>query len=316
MSIITPASRTRVAYVAEATASAFGTTPATPTFLEIRRTGGNLTTKKGTAVSDEIHLDRNVRSEYQLSQDPEGPYDFELTYGTYDDILAAALFGTWSANSMWNGGANPTEQSFTFEETLDTGGGTNAYRRFVGCEVESLALNFNARKGVTGSVNIWGQTETNGTSIISGATYTAPNTNIVEVANSVASLAILGLSPVPIVKSMTINIANNLRRREGLGSLYEATNPGAGQIDVTGTMDIYFSSNTLNASILAHATGALSFTVGAVTAKKYTINMPVIQLLSGAVQIGGKNDDVMYRVPFRAIYDGTNGSIQLTRAVA
>jgi hypothetical protein len=306
---IAATSRTRVAYVAE---SSFGTTPATPTFLEIRRTNGNLRTKKTTAVSDEIHLDRNVRAEYQLAQDVEGSYDFELTYGSYDDILAAALFGTWSTDVLVNGS---TEQSLTFEETVDIGGGSFAYHRFTGVEVESLSLNFQARKGVAGSVNLLGKQETTDTAIISGATYTAPNTNVVETANSVASLAVAGLSPVPKIRTLSINIANNLRKREILGSLY-VDSFGPGQIDITGTFEAYFESLALYNQILGHGSGAISLTVGSTATKKYTISIPVAQFLDGSRILGGKNDDVMVSIPFRGVADSAPKSIQITRAVA
>lgn len=305
---IAVASRSRVAYVAE---TAFGTTPATPAFIEIRRTNGNLRTKKGTQVSDEMHLDRNVRDELQLAQDVTGSYDFELSYGTFDDILAAALQGSWATDVLTNGA---TEQSFTFEETADLGGGSFAYNRFLGCEVNGLTLNVPARKIVTGTVDIMGQQEAQDVAIIAGATYTAPNTNIIEVANSVASLSVAGLTPTPIVKNLTLNIGNNLRIRERLGSLY-ADSFGSGQMDITGSMDVYFSSNALYAAVLAHGSGALSFTIGGVTLKKYTISLPVIRFLDGARKVGGKNDDIMVTVPFRAIYDGSK-SISITRAVA
>ncbi|MBS4019537.1 MAG: hypothetical protein KGZ68_15020 [Dechloromonas sp.] len=306
---IAPTSRTRVAYIAE---SAFGTTPSTPTFLEIRRTSGNLRTRKTTAVSEEIRLDRNVRAEYQLAQDVEGSYDFELTYGSYDDILEAAVGGAWNTNVLVNGSV---EKSLTFEETIDVGGGSFAYHRFTGVEVDSLSLNFTARRGVTGSVTLQGKQEALDTAIISGATYTAPNTNVIETANSVASLAVASLSPVPIVRSLSLNIANNLRRHEVLGSLY--TNSfGSGQLDVTGTLEAYFTSNALYQAVLDHGTGALALTIGSVTAKKYTISLPVIQFLDGAKRLGGKNDDVMVSIPFRAVADSAPKSISITRAVA
>jgi hypothetical protein len=307
---IASTSRTRVAYVAE---TAYGTTPATPTFLEIRRTGGEMRTKKTTVVSDEIRLDRNVRDEYQVAQDADGQYDFELTYGTFDDLLAGALFGSWTTNVLTNGSV---EQSFTFEETVDLGSGSFSYSRFTGCAVDSLALNFPARKGVTGTIKLMGQKETVDTAIISGATYTAPNTNVPETSVSVASLAIAGLAPAPKIKNLSLNIANNLRIRDTVGSLY-TDSFGSGQIDVTGSFDAYFESNALYQAVLDHGGGAISLTVGAVTNKKYTINMPVVRFLDGARRLGGKNDDVMINVPFRAIYDsGIGGSIRITRAVA
>lgn len=306
---IAATSRTRAAYIAEVTP---GTTPATPTFLEIRRTNGNLRTKKTTAVSEEIHLDRNVRAEYQLAQDAEGSYDFELSYGSFDDLLAGAVFGTWATNVLVNGS---TEQSFTFEETTDVGGGSFTYNRFVGCEVDSLSLNFTARKGVTGSINLQGISEAVDTAIISGATYTAPNTNVIETSNSVAALDVLGITPTPIIKTLSLNIANNLRRRERLGSLY-TDSFGTGQIDVTGSFDAYFVSESLYQQVLSHGSGAIALTVGAVTNKKYTISIPVAQFLDGSRILGGKNDDVMVRIPFRGVADSAPKSISITRQVA
>lgn len=305
---IAATSRTRVAFIAEST---FGVTPSTPTFKTLRRTSGEMTTRKGTVVSDEIQLDRNVRSEQQVAQDPQGGYAFELSYGTMDDLLAAALGGVWSTNTLVNGS---TETSFTIEETADLGAST-AYNRFVGCEVDTLSLNFAARKEVTGNIAFKGQTETTATTLISGATYTAPNSNIIDTGVSLASLSVASLSPAPTIKNIQLNFANNLRLREKLGSLY-TDSFGTGKMDITGSFDAYFESQALYQAILAHGGGSMAFTIGAVTNKKYTFTMPNIQFLSGARRLGGKNDDVMVQVPFRALYDGSSKSIQIDRAVA
>lgn len=306
---IASTSRSRVAYIPEVT---WGVTPATPAFQEMRRTSGNLATKKGTVTSDEIRLDRNIRDEYMVSQDVTGSYDLELSYGSYDDLLAAAMFGDWSSNVLWNGS---TEKSFTFEETVDLGGGNYAYSRYLGCEVSTLALTFNSRAAVKGSFSIMGKQETTDSAIIAGATYTAPNTNKIETAVSVASLAIAGMTPVPKIKALSLNINNGLRIRDRIGSLY-SEQFGMGQADITGSFDAYFESNALYDQVLAHGGGALSLTVGAVTAKKYTFDIPNAIFTDGSKKLGGKNDDVMVTIPFRAVYDGSNGSMKITRAVA
>ncbi len=307
---IASASKVRVAYVAE---TVIGTTPATPTFITLRRTTGNMRTKKTTLVSDEIQADRNVRGEYMVAQDPEGSYGFELSYGSFDDMLAGALFGSWTSNVLKNGTA---EQSFTFEETVDTGAGTFAYSRFTGTEVSSMALTLASRSSVKGTMNMMGQQEVLDTAIIAGATYTAPNANAIMTSNQVASLTIAGITPAPKVKNLTLNIANNLRVRDKVGTLY-SDSFGQGQCDVTGTLDCYFESNALYQQVLAHGGGALSCTVGQTTLQKYTIALPVLQFLDGARTLAGKNDDVMVSIPFRAIYDGVSGaSINITRAVA
>jgi hypothetical protein len=229
------------------------------------------------------------------------------------DMFEAALQGTWSTNVLKNGA---TPKSFTFEETIDVGGGSFCYARAQGCYINQMSLSLAARQSARGTFNMMGQMEALDTAIITGATYTAPNTNNMETAASVANLSVIGLGTPPKIRGLTLNIDNNLRLRPKVGSLY-TEEFGVGQCDVTGTMDAYFESNALYAQVLAHGGGALSFTVGAVTNKKYTISMPNVVFLNGARQIGGKNDDVMIQIPFRARLDaGIAASLSITRAVA
>ena len=96
-----------------------------------------------------------------------------------------------------------------------------------------------------------------------------------------------------------------------------ATVVDAGDWADLGTIEAYFESNTLYQSVLDHGGGAVSLTAGGTANKKYTFLLPAVKFLDGAVKLGGKNDDVMVSIPFRAIYDATTaGSIKITRAVA
>lgn len=305
---IASTSRSTVAYVPEVT---YGTTPATPTFKKLRRTSGELGTKKTTVVSDEVQIDRNVRAEQQVAQDVSGSFDLELSYGTLDDLLEGVMLSAWSTDVLKNG---TTGKSYTFEQTVDVGG-SNTYSRFTGCYLDSLSLTVSSRALVKASVAIMGLKETLDTAIITGATYTAPNTNAIETGVNVASLSVDGVSGAK-VKSVSINIKNNLRVRDTVGSLY-TEEFGLGQCDVTGTVEAYFESNALYQKVLDHGVGAITFTIGSVTAKKYTVTMPICQFLDGAKKLGGKNDDVVVSIPFRAVYDSSSSaSITITRAVA
>lgn len=307
---IAPTALTRVAFIAQ---SAFGVIPATPAFKTLRRTNGNLRTQKSTAVSDEIQADGNVRDELQTGQDVVGSYSFELTYSDFDDLFANAMCGAWAADALTNGVA---EGLFLFEETDNIGGGSFAYSRFQDCKVGALDLAFNSRSIVTGSMEMVGSRQTLAAAIIAGATYLAPSVNKPETSAAVGNLSVVGIAPTPIVKNATLRINPNRRVRDSLGSLYSQEH-GRGQLDVTGNIEVYFESNTIAQAVLDHGGGALTLTVGAVTLKKYTFNMPSVRLLDGARQTGGKNDDVMYSIPFRAIYDdGIAGSIRILRNVA
>lgn len=307
----TPASaaQTRVAYIAEVTA---GTTPSSPAFQVLRATGAGIRTNKSTEAVRELAADENVRDEIQVGQRGSAAYNFALSYGTLDDIIAAALRGTWATNVVVNG---VTEQSFTFEETLDLNG-SKSYSRLTYAVVDTFALDVSAQKGITGSFALIGQKETLATSILSSATYVAANTKQPMAAGvSVASLSVASLS-APKVNKLTLNIARGVYANEVIDNLYPDSF-GRGLCDVTGSLDLYFVANAHYQAVLDHGGGALSFNLGQTTNEKYTFSLPSIVFLDGVRQIGGANGAVMVSIPFRAKYNaGIGGSIQITRAVA
>lgn len=298
----------RVAYVPE---TSFGVTPATPTFEILRTTGGGLRTNKATGTSNELNPDRNVRDEFLLGIDVAGDYNFELSYGALDDLLEGLLCSAWASDVLKNGTAL---KSFTFEETLEMGA-TDSFSRFTGVMVNSMSLAIAARAAVTGSLNLMGKEETLATAALAGATYTAaPSEPISTSSANVGSLSVASSSPK--VRSLNLEINNNLRSRTLVGSKF-TEEFGAGRFDVTGSIEAYFESNTLYQSVLDHGGGALSFTVGNAANKRYTILLPKIIFGNGEKRIGGNDDDVVVNIPFRAVYDTTEAaSIKITRAVA
>ncbi|MFC5421952.1 phage tail tube protein [Bosea eneae] len=301
-------SEIRVAYVAN---TSFGVTPATPTFKTARVTSGGLRTNKQTGTSDERQADRNVRDEFLLGLGAGGNYAAELSYGSFDDWIEAVLCGTWTSNVLKNGNVR---RDFTVEETLELGT-TDSFSRFTGAVLNTMNLGLTAREKATLSFDWLAQKETLATAIISGATYTAPNTKgIMTASKSVGSLTVAGEAYK--VRSLSLAVGNNLRERPVVGSLY-SEEYGVGRFDVTGNLEAYFESNALYQSVLDHGDGVLEFTIGDVTAEKYTILLPKMKFGDGDRTAGGNDDDVMVRIPFRGLYDPTEVcSIKITRAVA
>ena len=93
---IASADRVRLAYVVE---SIPGTTPTTPALQIVRLTGESLDVTRENIVSSELRADRNVMDLIQVGGGAGGGVEFELSYGTYDDLLASALQGSWSGGS-------------------------------------------------------------------------------------------------------------------------------------------------------------------------------------------------------------------------
>lgn len=299
----------RVAYVAEAT---FGTVPATPAFKTVRATNGGLRTTKATGTSDERRADRNVSDEYMLGKDSAGSYDFELSYGTFDDFFEAALGGTWTTNVLKNG---VTKKSFTIEETIELGA-TDAFSRFRGAMVNGFTLDITAREAITGSMDIMAVEEQLATAIVTGATYAAATTSPVLTASAHVGTVTFGAFASPKIRRISLDVTNNLRTRPTIGTLF-SQEFGTGRFDVTGTIECYFEDQAIYTAVMNHDTAAISVTVGATTANKYTILIPKAQLGDGDRVIGGTDDDIMVAIPFRGVFDtATAASLQITRAVA
>lgn len=313
MAIISSGAKRRVAYIAEVTP---GTTPATPAFTVLPVTGGNLSASKTTGLIKPVYSDRFHRDAPQSGQGAGGSYDFALAYGQFEDIFLSAMFSSgWSTDVAKDGS---TRNFMTFEETEQVASSTFNYHRFLMGIVDSLSLDITSGKEITGNFSVWAQkASTPATSIIASATYNAPTANPVMSAGvSPASLSLAGLT-TPLVRSLKLNLKNNIRSRMVIDSLYSAE-PGEGLMEITGSAEIYVDSAAAMTAILAHTGSvACAVTLGNATNKHYTINLPNIQLGDGRRSISGPDSDGMITMPFTALYSsGSGAQMVLTRAVA
>ncbi len=69
----------------------FNETPAAPTMDTLRVTGESLKHKKLTAESEEINDNRQITDQLEVGVGAEGGINFELSYATFDKLLAGAL---------------------------------------------------------------------------------------------------------------------------------------------------------------------------------------------------------------------------------
>lgn len=91
-----------LSYVVETT---HGTTPGSPTMLELRSTQRNINLTKNILTTQEVRSDRMIADSRHGFNQVEGSIGFELSIAAYDDMLAAAM-----GQSAWTAGT-----------TVDTG---------------------------------------------------------------------------------------------------------------------------------------------------------------------------------------------------
>lgn len=304
---IADASSTTVSYVAEVTA---GTTPASPSFKKLRFTGGGLKHIQDFVKSNEIRPDRNVTDQARVARRTEGPFNFELSYGTYDDLIESLMQSTWSTNVIGNGNA---KKFFSFEEIFETGA-TDQYKRSKGVCVNTMNLEISAGQIVTGSFGLMGFGEPSlAQAALSGATYAAPNDNpVLTASNDFASFTSSDITS-PKIQAISLSITNNMRNQSVVGSI-DPVGVGSGRFEVSGTATMFFENSEAYDLFLANGYTDLAFSLGGATALRYDFSLPKIKFLDADLSAGGNDTDVPVTLQFGAVYDSTDGvTFQITR---
>tara|TARA_R100000655_G_scaffold53757_2_gene91747 strand:+ start:20131 stop:21078 length:948 start_codon:yes stop_codon:yes gene_type:complete len=312
----TASNQLRSAFVAEATAGATPSTPsftnsdvpinmtAAPTIVEHRSLAG-----KGEAVETAI-----------AGIDVTGEMSGTLAYGAYDDFFESLFQGTWSTNVLKNA---KTTQSLTIENAITAGaGGTNTMMRYLGVEAigGSITLTSNADISFAFDLMGMGSADTS-TSAISGASYTdqterAPLTSGVDV----GTIAFAGYT-LDAFESATINFNYEGREAQNvLGSSFTkgGLTKGAALAEITARVyvDTNFSALYNAARDTNHTLFAVTFPLGSVSSKKYTLVFPKCKFTGANLDFTATN--AMQDVTIRAMYDeaSEDASMKLTRAVS
>lgn len=302
------ASKTRLAYITE---TAWGTTPATPVFKNIRFTGESLNAEKQTVTSDEIRPDRNVADVIQVSRMGSGNINAEFSYGSFDDFFEGALYSTWATDVLKNG---VDQKSFTLEKTFQKDDGTDIFHRFPGTVINTMSLGITAGQLISLGFGVMAKGVVDATAVITGATYTDANSNpVLSAATNFASLTMTGVTAAPLIQALTLDTTNNLRQRPVVGSL-DSAGIGAGRFAGTGTMNAYFEGGDLYSAFLNHGELSLSFLLGTEAGSRYLVEIPTLKITAGTIVAGGNDQDVMANLNWQAIYDdGIDATMQITR---
>lgn len=210
----------------------------------------------------------------------------------------------WWGDYMRNG---TVENSYTFEIDYQDMA-VEAYEYFAGMEVKTVALQMNAQAIPTVTFSFMGTAATQGTTRFSGATTLAPIAS--EVMNTSSNVATIreGGSEVTnpnYVMSLNLNIENNLRFRNAIGSL-SAIGIGNGRCNVTGSIDTYFGDMTMLNKLRNDTESSLDFVV-VKSNQAYVFDIPRVNYSSEKHPITGIDTDIMITLNFQGLRDATLG---------
>jgi hypothetical protein len=293
-------------YVAEGT---YGTTPSTPTWTPLPHTGTTLAITKDAIESEKLRGDRQVEDFRHGNKSVSGDISCELEYEAFDDMLEAALCGTWTTDVLK---AGTTRRSFTFERKFGDLA-TPEYHRYTGCEVNSMALSVspNAMVGLTFSVI--GKDLTTNTTQVASSTYSADVGN--SPFDSFTGSINEGGSSIATVTALEMTLENGIEPLFSVGS--QTTNrPAIGKSRVTGTLTTYFESKALYEKFLNETSSNIALTLTDLAGNDYLIELGNVKYNSGQPDVSGEGA-ITIAMEFVGLYDSSDASnIVITRTAA
>lgn len=290
-------------YVAETVA---GTTPATPAFKTFRHTGTTLALTKDAIQSEELG-GRRIRCFRHGNKQVGGDGSIQLSYGDFDDMLEAALCGTWTTNVLKTGSVRRT---FTFERNF----ADIAQRiRYTGVQVNELSLSVAPNSIVTGSLSFIGLDQDPVNTMIAGSTYTAPSAQCPF--DSFTGTITEAGTTIAVVTQLELSLSNGLEPLFVIGSS-SAVGMSIGRTNVTGTLTAYFENMTLLNKFVNETSSNLEFTLEAGDGSTLEFSLPNIKYNGGQPDVSG-DGPITLSMPFQALYDGTAESeLVITRTPA
>ncbi|MFW0776296.1 MAG: phage tail tube protein, partial [Rickettsiales bacterium] len=265
-------------YIAEST---YGTTPATPTWTPICHSACTLGMTKDAIEDDCLNATRQVKGLRHGNRQTSGDINGRLAYGEYDDLLEAALMGTWTSDELKVG---VVERSFTFERYFDVG--TDEYHRFEGCKINTMSISVEPNANVGLTFGIVGQDldSDNMTSQVASSTYSTASTSVPF--DSFTGTITEGGSSIGVVTSLELNLDNGY---ESIFALMSTTGiePTGGKSRLTGTCTVYYESKAQYEKFLNETSSAIVLTLTDTAGNDLSINLPNIKYTAGNPDVSG-----------------------------
>ena len=204
-------------------------------------------------------------------------------------------------------------KSFSFERGFED---ANVYEYLTGMEMDTFSVSASASSLVTASFGMLGRSQSSRVGRQGGITDVTEETygdtlnassNLATIGHSHPSSPTVLLADLAIVTDISLEITNNLRELNALGTV-GAASIGSGEFSVTGSMSVYFEDDALLEKLLENQQTSLRFGFSAEDGSMISFFLPAIKFTEGIPEVSGKNEDVMLNLGFQAFAAGGIGS--------
>ncbi|UPT52972.1 tail tube protein [Hafnia phage yong3] len=285
-------------------------TPASAKFIPFRVTKSGLDINIKTLESEELRDDAETADFRLGARHVEGAVTGEMSFGTFDELIAAALRSSWQDNVV-KGGIE--RHSFTFVDfNADIPEGK--YTIYRGCEVNSMAFSLSAENMTTVEFGIVGRSMEIADTLPVGSTVLERTTT--SPMDGFQGRLLEGGQEISVITEIGLTVENGIEPRFVVGSKF-SIDPSSGRRAVNGTANVYFIDNTLRNKYLDETETSITFDLidPANPNQKYTVEIPRVKFTEAPRPIDGEGD-IMLNMGYKGLLDPTVGSsIKITRVV-
>lgn len=186
---------------------------------------------------------------------------------------------------------------------------------FQGMRPGSMTLNVESQAIVNGTISFMGKAGGSGDTTVSGSRVDASITDALNATTNVGSIKEGGSSLSTAIRSVTMEVANNLRNKPAVGSK-SGIDIGYGFIDVTGSVNAYFEDRTLLDKMIDHTESSLEFRFTDADSNVLHFTLPRLYFTAGNPTTPGGNEDVMIPLEYTCVRDQTTDSVIIVDMLA
>ncbi len=280
----------------------YGSQPALSNHRALRHSGCELSLIRNTIESDEINENRQLSDVVSGVGKIEGDIDFELSFGSYDQLLEGVLGGSWTSDVLK---VSAEFKSYTFERNFQDIG---EFQQYSGCVIDQMTLSIRPDSIIGGRFSVLGKGMT--VSKSSSASNISTGTSFAPMDSFQAEISEKGTTLAYVV-GIDLSIKNNAEEHYVLGA-DTAEEISLGKSRISGEISAYFQNDDLIQKFLNREKSSLSIILRG-EGGAYELLLPKIRYSGLEMPVKG-DKAVVLTLPFMALIDETEGtSVKLTR---
>ena len=263
-----------------------GETPSSPVWATMPFTSATIDANANKTDSDTIKDGRIGSGAKVTGLEVAGELTSNLSYGTFDALLAAAFYNNWASNELTVG---TVRKSFTGVRGFTDAGG---YHHFRGLHVSQLAITIPEEGYVTAAWTFAGLKRESFTTAPTGTITPASDAEEFTTVD-VGEITLDGvtLKGIACVTAFSFNLNNNLQAQKCLGDGLGAGKQIETRAAITGNFTVAWGDKAAEMYEKQFSNGKLALRVpfGDEDGNQYVIELPVVTI-TGSLPSGSATD--------------------------